>query len=176
MRKYLCVMMMLFGASIILSGQPNSSYIGIRQSNIQIKGALHGAPIAWAADHVPVKINKQSGEFEVTILVDNLYQAIPNSGFQATGENRGKTLSLRGVIPVNDVLANGNSVIDRKVEVTASFNDLTTRSDFTFTILSIQSGGFSVMAEGNLFHRDLAIANLAEIDDPLHMLLSFVGF
>ncbi len=161
----------------MLSGQPNSNYTAIRNTNIQIRASLNNSPIAWASEKINITINKQTGEFEAKLLVDDLYFATPNVNFTgATGEQKGKYLTLTGILPVNDVLQNANNAIDRKVEITANFNDRDYQTDFLFTILSLQTGGFSVMASGTLSHSALDISNLAELDDELVIILSFTGF
>ena len=148
---------------------------GILNRNIQIRGSLHGSALAWASDQFSIDVNKQTGEFEAKIMVDDLEQTIVNPDFIHTGENLGKYLTLTAVLPINDVLVNMNSAIERQVEVTANFNGINYQSNFTFTILKIQSGGFSVMANGTLSIRGLEIHNLQELDDDLLIFLSFTG-
>jgi len=163
--------------NFLLTGQTNSNYTAIRHSNIQIKGSLHNSPLAWATDTLRITLNKQTGEFEAQLLVDDLHFATPNSKFNgATGENQGKLLLLTGILPINDVLTNTNNAIDRKVEMTANFNDRDEQTYFTFTILALQTGGFSVMANGTISIRELDITNLAELDENLNIVLSFTGF
>jgi len=149
--------------------------IGILNSNVHIRATLHGSALAWASNQVSININKQTGEFEAKILIDDLEQTIVNPDFIHTGENLGKYLTLTAVLPINDVLVNMNSAIDRQVEVTANFNDINYQTNFTFTILKIQTGGFSVMANGTFSIRALEIHNLQELDDELLIVLSFIG-
>lgn len=150
---------------------------GILNSNIQIRASFRNTPIAWASDKVSINVNRQTGEFEATLLVNDLYEAVPNPDFTgATGENIGKYLILKADLPINDVLVNMNSVLDRQVEVTAYFNDISYHSNFTFSILKIQTGGFSVMANGPISIGALEIYNLRELDDELVIFLSFTGY
>ena len=133
--------------------------------------------MAWTTDVIDIKINKQTGDFEANILVDNLSYTTTNAEFKgATGENKGKYLSLSGVLPVHDVLENANNAIDRQVNITTEFNDLDYHSTFTFTILKFQTGGFSVMASGTVSHSALGIANLEQLEDELVIILSFTGY
>jgi hypothetical protein len=162
---------------LVLSSQPNSNYTGIRNTNMQIKASLNNSPLAWATEKVNLTLNKQTGEFEAKLLVDDLQFATPNDNFTgATGENKGKYLTLTGTLPVNDVLENANNAIDRKVEMTTHFNDNDYQSEFNFTILALQTGGFSVMANGTISISALGISNLSELDDELVIILSFTGF
>jgi hypothetical protein len=175
--KSITTVIFLFGVCQVIKGQGNSNYIAIRNANIQIKSSLNNTPMAWTTDVIDIKLNKQTGDFEAQILVDNLTYATPNADFTgATGENKGKYLSLTGVLPVSDVLENTNNAIDRKVEITTAFNNLEHRSTFTFTILKFQTGGFSVMASGTVSHRELEITNLDQLNDELVILLSFTGY
>jgi len=161
---------------MMVNGQANSNYSAIRNANIQIKGSLHNEPLAWASETVAITVNKQTGEFKASILVDDLYFATPNEKFKgASEENKGKYLTLSGTIPVDDVLANTNNAIDRKVEMTANFNDIDYLTPFTFTILKMP-GGFSVMANGTISIGALQIENLSDLDDELVIILSFTGY
>jgi hypothetical protein len=171
------IVMLVCSATHTLTGQPNSNYTAIRHANIQIKGSLNNTPLAWATDTLHITLNKQTGEFEAQLLIDDLHYAAPNANFKgATGENQGKYLKLTGILPVDDVLTNANNAIDRKVEMTANFNDRDEQTYFTFTILTLQTGGFSVMAYGTISISELYIPNLAELDDDLNIVLSFTGF
>jgi hypothetical protein len=169
-------MMLLSAVSMQLSSQANSNYTAIRNANIQIRSSLNNTPLAWATDTLEIKVNKQTGEFEARILVDNLHFATSNADFKGDkSENIGKYLTLSGILPVDDVLANTNNAIDRKVELEANFNDIDVLSTFTFTILRMP-GGFSVMANGSISHRDLEIESLSELEDDLLIILSFTGY
>jgi hypothetical protein len=171
------VFILVCTATITLTGQTNSNYTAIRHSNIQIRGSLHNAPLAWATDTLTIMLNKQTGEFEAQLLVDDLHFATPNAQFNgATGEQKGKYLTLTGILPVHDVLTNTNNAIDRKVEMNANFNDRDEQTYFTFTILALQTGGFSVMADGTISIHELDITNLAELDNELYVIISFTGF
>ncbi len=165
---------------MFLYGQSGKNYTAIRNTNVQIRASFHDSPLAWAADKVSIKLNKQTGDLEAKILVDDLHYAVANEDFKvatgATGENKGKYLTLTGVIPVNDVLQNQNNAIDLKVEMTANFNNINYHTTFSFTILSLQQHGFSVMANGTISHSALQITNLRELDDDLAVILSFVGY
>ncbi len=159
-----------------LCGQQNLNYTAIRNANIQIRSSLNNEAIAWATDTLNIKINKQTGEFEASILADHLHLATTNADFKTDREgNSGKYLTLSGILPVEDVLVNTNNAIDRKVEIVTTFNDLEVLSTFTFTILRMP-GGFSVMANGSISHSALEIEHLAELEDELLIILSFTGF
>jgi|GEM_PF-3854006 len=175
--KAVFTLMILCFACIILSSQPNSIYTGIRNTNMQIKASLNNSPLAWASEKVTITLNKQTGEFVAKLLIDDLQFATPNANFNGnTGENKGKYVTLTCTLPVDDVLHNANNAIDRKVEMTTNFNDIDYQSPFTFTILTLQTGGFSVMANGTISHTALGIANLAQLDDDLVVILSFTGY
>src|SRR6187431_2451008 len=163
-------------AFMMLHAQGNSAYTSIRNTNLQIKGSLDNMPIAWTTETVDIKLNKETGEFVFNILVDDLDYATKNPDFEgATGENEGKSLTLTGIIPVNDVLTNTNNAIDRPVELRAQFNGLDYHAPFVFTILKFQNSGFSVMARGTISYRALGITNLGQLDDELIIILSFTG-
>ena len=181
MRRYLLhsifMLLLVCAAGNRVNGQANSNYSAIRNANIQIRSSLNNTPMAWATDMIDITINKQTGDFQAKLLVDNLTYVTANPDFTgATGENKGKYLTLTGILPVNDVLTNANNAIDRKVEITTGFNDLDYLSTFTFTILKFQTGGFSVMASGTISHSALQIENLSELDDELVIILSFTGY
>ena len=170
-------LIIILGTCLLLSGQSRFQSTAIRNANIQIRATLQGAPLAWATDTVSIILDKQTGEFEAMILADDLHYAVSNPNFTpVTGENEGKYLTLKGIIPINEVIQNLNSTIDRKVDMTATFNDLEYHSTFTFTILTLQNNGFSVMANGPISHRALEIRNLEELEDELQILLSFTGY
>jgi hypothetical protein len=174
--KSTSTMVLILTCAIMLCGQKSTNYTAIRNANIQIRSSFHNTPLAWATDTVDITVNKQTGEFQAKLLVDNLHYATANTAFNgATGENKGKYLILTGIIPVDDVLSNTNNAIDRKVEIMASFNDLEDYSSFTFTILKMPSG-FSVMATGTISHSALEIENLSELEDDLMIILSFTGY
>jgi len=175
--KSIAIVIFLLATFITINGQGNSNYSAVRNANIQIKSSLNNTPMAWTTDVIDIKLNKQTGDFEAQILVDNLTYATPNADFTgATGENKGKYLTLTGILPVSDVLENANNAIDRKVELTTAFNNREYRSTFTFTILKFQTGGFSAMASGAISHRELGITNLEQLDDELVIILSFTGY
>lgn len=171
------ILLILSASCIGLLSQPTSNYTAIHSANMQIKASLNNSPLAWATENVVITLNKQTGEFEAKLLVDDLHFETPNANFTgATGENKGKYLTITGTLPVNDVLQNANNAIDRKVEMTTNFNDNDYQSPFNFTILTLQTGGFSVMANGTISHSALGISNLAQLDDDLVIILSFTGY
>lgn len=174
---FIATLIFVFAACFAMQAQGNSNYVAIRNANIQIKSSLNNTPLAWTTDVIDIKINKQTGDFEANILVDNLTYATPNADFKAPGgENKGKYLTLSGVLPVNDVLENANNAIDRKVEITTSFDGYDYQSTFVFTMLKFQTGGFSVMGSGTVSHSELHIANLDQLNDELVIILSFTGY
>ncbi len=162
----------------LISGfQLTAQYAVVTNANMQIRASFNNAPLAWATSDVPISINKQTGEFETQILIDNLHYAVTNPNFTGTtGENKGKYLTIRGVIPVYDVVDKLTSVIDLKVEMTANFNSIDYPTIFTFTILTMQPKGFSVMASGSISHSALEIKNLKDLNDELVIILSFTGY
>ena len=175
--NFIFTLLLVCPSGVSLCGQGNSNYSAIRNANIQIKSSLNNTHMALTTDVIDIKMNKQTGDFEAQILVDNLTYATANPDFTgATGENKGKYLTLTGVLPVNDVLENANNAIDRKVEITAAFNNLQDHAAFTFTILKFQTGGFSAMGRGTISHRELKITNLEQLDDELVIILSFTGY
>ena len=175
--NFIFTLLVVCTSGVSLCGQGNSNYSAIRNANIQIKSSLNNTPMAWTTDVIDIKINKQTGDFEANILVDNLTYATPNADFKTpTGENKGKYLTLTGILPVNDVLENANNAIDRKVEITTEFDGYDYQSAFTFTMLKFQTGGFSVMGSGTVSHSELHIANLEQLNDELVIILSFTGY
>lgn len=160
-----------------LHSQTNSNYTAIRSSNIQIKASVNNAPIAFASDHMDITLNKQSGEFEVLLYLDDLYVATAPKAYQGVAEeNKGKPLKLTCVLPIDDVLNNSNNAIDRRVDMMATFNDLQYHTDFTFTILGLATGGFSVMSSGTISLSAMNIFNPAGLEDEVNVVLSFTGF
>jgi len=158
-----------------LQAQKSSYFTAIRNANIQIKCSINNTPLAWATDTIDIQVNKQTGEFTAKLLVDNLHFATANAEFKGNGENAGKYLIMTGIIPVDEVMANSNNAIDRKVEITSTFNDQDYISTFLFTILKMPSG-FSVMASGSISHSALEIENLENLEDELVIILSFTGY
>jgi len=152
----------------------------VLNTNMQIYASLKNQPQAWATDMVEVRVNKVSGEFAAIILVDNLHLAITNPDFTGyTGENRGKYLTLSGIIPINEVLDNNNTVMNLNVEITANFNNIDYPTTFSFSILRMSANnnkGFSVMSKGSISISKLEINNLKEFDDELGIALNFTGY
>jgi len=62
------------------------------------------------------------------------------------------------------------------VDMMATFNDLQYHTDFTFTILGLATGGFSVMSSGTISLSALNIYNPAGLEDEVNVVLSFTGF
>lgn len=146
---------------------------------MQIYASLNDKPVAWATTLVDINLNKNTGEIEILLLTDNLHLALTNPDFVPTGENKGKLLSLRGVIPIYDVLDNNQNVMDLKIDMIANFNGIDYPTNFSFSILRLNPNdrkGFSVMAKGSLSIAQLAITNLSNFDDELGISLSFTGF
>lgn len=174
--KIIASLLCLLACSLGLQAQKSSNFTAIRNANIQIRASLNNTPLAWATDTIDITVNKQTGEFQAKLLIDNLHYATTNADFNgATGENLGKYLILTGIIPVDDVMANANNAIDRKVNIKAFFNDRDYDTSFTFTILKMP-GGFSVMANGTISYSALEIENLSELNDDLVIILSFTGY
>lgn len=170
-------MVMVCLMSFTISAQPNSNYTAIRSSNIQIKASLNNSPLAFATENFDITLNKQTGDFEALVYLDDLYVAVAPSAYQGVAEeNKGKPLKLTCVLPVDDVLTNKNNAIDRRTDMMVSFNELQYHTDFTFTILGLATGGFSVMASGTISLSALNIYNPAGLEDEVNVVLSFTGF
>jgi len=173
----ICFWLMMLGLlNTGLFGQSNSNYTAIRNANIQIKASLNHAPLAWASESVDLKLNKQTGEFEVVLHIGDLYLVKTQPDFKSAAENQDKLITISGLLPVDDVLHNANNAIDRKVEMEVACDDMHYPADFTFTILTLQTGGFSVMANGTVSLRALQIVNLSGLDDEVQIILSFTGY
>jgi hypothetical protein len=166
--------------SALFSFQSRAQEAAILNTNMQIYASLNSKPMAWATDVVEIHVNKTTGEFLAMLLVDNLSLALTNPDFKGyTGENRGKYLMLKGVIPVNDVISNSNSVMNLNVEITANFNNIDYLTSFSFSILRMSANnnkGFSVMSKGSISISKLEINNLKQFDDELGIALSFTGY
>jgi hypothetical protein len=164
---------------LALSLQSRAQVALITNTNIQIFGSLESKPLAWASDAVEIYINKSTGEFSAKVLVDNLSIAIANPDWMGnTGENKGKYMELKGILPINDVINNNNSVMNQTIELTAGFNDIEYPTQFTFSILRMSANngmGFSIMAKGSVSISRLEINNLKQLDDELGISLSFTG-
>ena len=170
------VLSVILISSMIALGS-SGQIAAITNVNLQIHASLNNKPLAWASQTADIRVNKYTGEFEVRLLIDNLDMAIINPEFSgSTGENLGKYLVLKGVIPVNDVLDNNGTVLNLDVELTASFNNIDYHTIFVFSILRVQDQGFSVMMKGSISHSALEIENLKQLDDELVVAISFVGF
>ncbi|MBK9106643.1 MAG: hypothetical protein IPL92_19315 [Saprospiraceae bacterium] len=174
--KIIASAIFFLASNMSLQAQKSSYFTAIHNANIQIKCSLNNTPLAWATDTIDILVNKQTGEFTAKLLVDNLHFATSNAEFKGgNGENSGKYLVMTGIIPVDEVLANSNNAIDRKVEITSTFNDQEYISTFLFTILKMPSG-FSVMANGTISHSALEIENLEDLEDELVIIISFTGY
>jgi hypothetical protein len=164
----------------ILFAHASAQEAVIHGANMQIYASLNNKPQAWATDAVEIHVNKVSGEFTAAILIDNLNLAIINPDFTGyTGENRGKYLTLRGILPINDVINNYYTVLDLNVELTANFNNIDYPTTFTFSILRMSANnnkGFSVMSKGSISISKLEINNLRDFDDELGIALNFTGY
>jgi hypothetical protein len=170
-------MCITFLMCITISAQTNSNFTAIRSSNMQIKASLNNSPLAFATDHLEITLNKQTGAFEALLFLDDLYMATAPASYQGVAaENKGKPLKLTCTLPIDDVLTNTNNAIDRKTNMMVTFNDLQYHTDFTFTILGMQTGGFSVMSSGVISLSALNIFNPSGMEDEVNVLLSFTGF
>lgn len=165
---------------LALCGYSRAQEAAIISTNMQIFGSLDNKPMAWATDALEIHLNKASGEIVMRCLVDDLSIAIANPGWTGnTGENKGKYMSLSGVVPMNDVLNNNNSMMNQPVELMASFNDIEYPVQFVFSILRMSANnnkGFSIMAKGSLSISKLEIDNLKQLDDELGFSISFTGY
>lgn len=151
----------------------------ITNTNMQIYASLNDKPVAWATNTVEIYIDKLTGEFRLLLAVDNIRLALTNPDYTPTGENLGKFLTLRGVLPINDVLQNNSNAMDLKVDLIANFNNIDYHTNFSFTILRLNPNnnkGFSVMTKGSLSVSGLGITGLQGFDDELGIALSFNGF
>lgn len=148
----------------------------ILDRNMQLFTSINNEPVAFASNSYDVFLNKATGEFETVIPIDNLYLAITNSELRVTGENRGKFMTLRGVLPVSDVLDNNSTVFNLKIEVIVNFNGIDYQTFLTFSILRMQPNGFSVMANGTFPHSVFEIKNLSNAKDELGLQMSFTGY
>ena len=147
----------------------------IQNTNLQIHASLNNEPLAWASNYAEVSVNTATGDFLAKILTDDLYIAKSNPGFSGPSEeNRGKYLTLTGRIPVYEV-DRTNSIINLQVELMANFNDIDYPTIFTFSIIAMNPGGFSVQAKGAISHSALEIDNLRDLEDELIVWLSFTG-
>ena len=157
--------------------QPNSNYTAIRSANMQIKASLKNSPLAFATENFDITLNKQTGDFEALVYLDDLYVAVAPSAYQGVAEeNKGKPLKLTCTLPVDDVLEHKNNAIDRRTDMMVTFNELQYHADFTFTILGLATGGFSVMASGTISLSALNMYNPAGLEDEVNVILSFTGF
>lgn len=163
-----------------ISIQARAQEAVVLNTNMQIYASLNNKPVAWATDLVEIHVNKVTGEFSAAILVDNLHLALTNPDFTGyTGENRGKLLTLTGIIPINDVINNNNTVMNLNVEITSNFNNIDYPTTFSFSILRMSANnnlGFSVMSKGSISISKLEINNLRQFDDELGISLSFTGY
>ena len=157
--------------------QPNTNYTAIRSANMQIRASLNNSPLAFATENLDITLNKQTGDFEALLYLDDLYVAVAPSAYHGVAEeNKGKPLKLTCVLPVDDVLEHKNNAIDRPTDMMVTFNELQYHTDFTFTILGMATGGFSVMASGTISLGALNIYNPAGLEDGVNVILSFTGF
>jgi hypothetical protein len=165
---------------ITLCLHSNAQDAAIFNTNLQIFASLNNSPMAWATDIVDVHVNTQTGEFVAHIVIDDLRLAIVNPDWAGSnGENKGKSFTLTGILPISDVINNNNSVVDLNVELTANFNNLSYQTPFTFTVLRMSANnnkGFSVMCRGSVSISKLQINNLKNFDDTLGISLSFTGY
>ncbi|MEO6168665.1 MAG: hypothetical protein ABIO46_08160 [Chitinophagales bacterium] len=151
----------------------------ITNTNMQIYASLNGKPVAWATNMVELRINKATGEFMMQLFIDNIRLALSNPDYTPTGENLGKFLTLRGVLPIYDVLERSSNVMDLKVDLIASFNNIDYHTNFSFSILQLNPNnnkGFSVMTKGSVSIAGLGVTGLQGFDDELGIALSFNGF
>jgi len=163
--------------SLTVKSQTNSNYTAIRGANMQIKASLNNSPLAFATENIDITLNKQTGEFEALLYLDDLYVAVAPEVYKGVAsENKGKPLKLTCILPIDDVLTNTNNAIDRKTDMMVTFNDLQYHTDFTFTILGMATGGFSVMCSGVISLSALSIHNPSGMADEVNVTMSFTGF
>ena len=177
LNKYALALFIFASVIYTLGAQTNSNYTAIRGANMHIKASLNNSPLAFATENLEITLNKQTGDFEALLYLDDLYVAVAPEAYKGVAtENKGKPLKLTCILPIDDVLTNTNNAIDRKTDMMVTFNELQYHTNFTFTILGMATGGFSVMANGTISLGALNIYNPAGLEDEVNVVLSFTGF
>jgi hypothetical protein len=154
-----------------------AQYASIQNTNLQIFGVLDSQKVASATNNYLVRLNKETGEFKISIAVDDLIStARPASYKPDTTLNEGKYLVFRGQIPIKDVLDKRISSFDIQVPIEIEFNDIYDETYFVFNVFLMANKGFNVIGKGAIGHQKLQIENLEDFEPELHINLNFVGY
>ena len=154
-----------------------SQYAAIQHTNMQIYGVLHGKQVAWATNKLKVKVNKETGNFEIEAEVNDFHLSASTPEFQPDSTlNEGKKLKLYGKFPIEKVLGRRLTLIDVDFLITAGFNDIEEEINFTFTVLLLAEKGFSVMGKGAINPKEFNLQNLKDFENNLFINLSFIGY
>lgn len=154
-----------------------AQYASIQNTNMQIIGVVDSNKVAFATNTYLVRLNKETGEFKITINVDELTLSETTETFQPdTTLNEGKELIIRGKIPLKEVLDKRISQFDVQVPVEVEFNDTYNETYFVFNVFLMANQGFNIIGRGAIKHQDLYIENLEKFEEELVVNLNFVGY
>jgi len=172
MKRSLVILMI--GVMFSLAASAQAAYIH-QNKNLMFQSSLNGKSLAWRSESFGVLLNKWTGELVIDIPIDYLYVKELNPDFTPTGESAGKVISLRGVVPVNDVLQEGAEFMNVPVEVEIFFNGTSFRTGFVFSVFKMFPNGFSVQADGRFPHSYFGIESLKDAEDEIVLVFSFSG-
>ena len=154
-----------------------AQYASIQNANMQIFGVLDSQKVASATNAYLVRLNKETGEFKISIAVDDLSPTVRPEGYEPdTTINEGKHLVFRGQIPLKDVIGKRISSFDIQVPIEIEFNDMFDETYFVFNVFLMANGGFNIVGKGTMHHQTLQIENLENFEEDLIINFNFVGY
>jgi len=162
---------------VLFCVKTNAQYASIQNTNMQIYGVLNNQKVGYTTTNYQIKLNKETGTFEIKIAVDDLIISDrPEEYKRDSTLNEGKFMIFSGTFPIKEVLGRDISTFDIQVPVEIKFNDIYDETYFTVQIFLMANGGFNVIGKGTINHQTLQIENLENFEDELVINFNFVGY
>ena len=169
--KYLFVLLFQLQVVLLLGQQA-----GIVNVEFMASGILNGERIAWSTKVAKVYIDKSTGEIKAYLAIDDFAKTTDNPDFvEGTERGQNKELLFSCQLPVYDVKDNFSRPISAQAEMTIEYNNLKAQSPFNFTMLALKPRGFSILGQGYLYHDDLEIEGLSDLEDELYITCRIIG-
>jgi hypothetical protein len=161
----------------VITSDARAQYASIQNINLQIFGVLDSQKVGSATNNYLVRLNKETGEFKISIAVDDLIStARPATYKPDTTLNEGKYLVFIGQVPLKDVLDKRITSFDIQVPIEIEFNDIYDETYFVFNVFLMANKGFNVVGKGVVNHQTLQIENLEKFEEDLTINFNFVGY
>lgn len=167
----------LFISLLLITGlAANGQYAGIVNSDLFLSGIHNGERIGWKTDVGKLLINKETGEFQAVLAIDEFEKDTENPDFE-DGKEKGqyKELLIKGFIPSDLLIQGPNQASNFNTELTLEYNGLRTTANMSFQLNTLRGRGFTLQGFGEFDHRELDVEALKEVDDYLSIQWTIVG-